>query len=363
MWHHGRKRRQSGNRLSANRPAAGRVETLETRRLLSASASLAATGVLNVVGTTGNDTIEIAQSGGNVGVSLNGSLLNVTRGRKSLGTSVNTTANPIKRISVQGLAGNDAIIYDASVTIPGAIVDGNGSDQITSPGTANLTVRAGGGDDIVTLGDGNYLVALGDGNDQVTVGNGNSMIGTNARTGDDNVDNFTVGNGNNTVTYHGGIDNVILGTGNDSIKASGDAVSGITVSGGSGADFIDNPYSGNIDLVGSSGNDVVRIGGSTVLDLGSGNDLALAEGKANFDYITGGSGSDIIVALQGNDTIDGTAGNGDVLISRRSTNTVSGSSTSTIYGPATLGGNNAATYVPVTPKNIQRKLAAWEAET
>jgi Ca2+-binding RTX toxin-like protein len=86
-----------------------------------------------------------------------------------------------------------------------------------------------------------------------------------------------------------------------------------------------------------------------VLDLGSGNNLVLAEGTAGFDYITGGPGSDTIVALQGNDTIDGTAGNADKLISRTSTNTVSGSSTSTIYGPATLGSDNAATYDPTGP--------------
>ncbi len=86
-----------------------------------------------------------------------------------------------------------------------------------------------------------------------------------------------------------------------------------------------------------------------MLDLGSGNNLVLAEGTAGFDYITGGPGSDTIVALQGNDTIDGTAGNADKLISRTSTNTVSGSSTSTIYGPATLGSDNAATYDPTGP--------------
>jgi hypothetical protein len=84
---------------------------------------------------------------------------------------------------------------------------------------------------------------------------------------------------------------------------------------------IDNPYSGNIDLLGSTGNDVVRIGGSTVLEMGSGNDLALADGEAGLDYVTGGSGSDTIVGLQGNDTIDGTNGNGDVLVSEKITNT------------------------------------------
>jgi hypothetical protein len=72
---------------------------------------------------------------------------------------------------------------------------------------------------------------------------------------------------------------------------------------------------------------------------------------------------DTLVVLQGNDTIDGTAGNADKLISRTSTNTVSGSSTSTIYGPATLGSNNAATYDPTGPRHFARKLAAWEAET
>jgi Ca2+-binding RTX toxin-like protein len=263
---------------------------------------------------------------------------------------------------VKGLAGNDTITYDASVTVPGVIVDGKGSEQITSAGAATLNISAKGGNDSVMLGNGDYTVALGHGNDSITVGNGNSDISTNAGA-DESVDNFTVGNGNNTVSYVGGIDNVTLGTGNDSVEASGDAVSGITVSAGAGADFIDNPYSGNIDLLGTAGNDVVRIGGSTVLDLGSGNDLALAEGTAGFDYITGGSGQDTIVALQGNDTIDGTAGSGDKLISRMISNTVSGSSSSTIFGPATLGSNNAAAYDATGPKHFPKKLAAWEAET
>lgn len=364
-----RKHRQSASSPSAQQSSAGQIESLEARRLLSAAAALPANGVLSVVGTQGNDTIEIEQTGSNVSVLLDGSPLNIMRGRRSLGTAVNTALYPIKRIDVQGLAGNDIITYDATVTIPGIIVEGNGSDQMISPGIANLTLRAGAGEDILTLGDGNYSVSLGRGDDSVTTGNGNSVIKAVAPTAGTNVDNFNIGNGTNTLTYHGGIDNVTFGTGDDRLIASGDAVSGITVPAGAGPDFIDNPYSGNIDLTGTTGNNVVRIGGSSVLELGNGNNLALAEGKAGFDYITGGTGSDTIVALQGNDTIDGTAGNDDVLVSARLTNVIVGSSTSAIYGPATLSGNidsnavNSAAYFPTIPQIIRRRLPAWEAQT
>lgn len=105
-------------------------------------------------------------------------------------------------------ANSSAYIFDtdANVTatftpIDSVIVSGNGNDNLTIEGDANVTVDGGDGDDTLTTGNGNDSVTGGQGDDSISTGAGDDTVV--AGEGADTVDG---GEGYDVVELQGSID-------------------------------------------------------------------------------------------------------------------------------------------------------------
>src|SRR4051794_14237204 len=128
------------------------IQHLETRRLLAAT--LATTGVLDITGTSGNDTLAVALSGTNVGVKLNTASPQIF------------AASKVKAIHVNAGIGNDRVTI--GVSLPGAVVHGaDGNDTLTG-GSANDTLYGDNGNDSLLGGNGNDTMDGGAGNDTLS---------------------------------------------------------------------------------------------------------------------------------------------------------------------------------------------------
>lgn len=117
------------------------IQALESRQLLSASVSLAASGVLTVNGTSGNDVIRIT--------------LDATNPRQldviTNGTTKSFTASSIKSITVNAGAGNDdveVLELNGSITIPMTLLGGAGNDTLVG-GSGNDYIDGGSGNDTI----------------------------------------------------------------------------------------------------------------------------------------------------------------------------------------------------------------------
>ena len=242
---------------------------------------------LNIIGTTGNNVLDVIFNGTSItnfeggtitGVeAINADLLAGTDTLTYAGTTANVTVN-LATSSASGFAsitgienvvggsGNDTLIGDALVN---NLNGGVGNDTLDG-GLGNDTLVGGLGDDTYIANQGDTLTeAAGGGTDSV-------FTASNAFTLANNVENLTfTGVGNFTGTGNG-VDNVITGG------------SGIDVlSGGGGADT----------LIGN--------GGVNSLTGGAGNDILI--GGAGNDVMNGGTDNDTFVfaAGFGNDTISG----------------------------------------------------------
>jgi hypothetical protein len=114
-------------------------------------------GVLNVLGTNRDDTVEITRDGGNLQVHAS-FLKDADRSRFS--------AAGISQIYVQLLGGNDRARIAADIRIP-AILDG---------GAGNDVLQAGGGPAVLLGGDGNDTLIGGNGRDILIGGNGTDQL-------------------------------------------------------------------------------------------------------------------------------------------------------------------------------------------
>src|SRR4051812_18796294 len=95
------------------------IETLESRRLLS-GVSLATDGILNVIGTTGNDTVRL--------VSIPATATAAARWSVQFnGTSRSYVATQVKRCNATGAAGQDVIDF-AAATFPTTLSGDDGND-------------------------------------------------------------------------------------------------------------------------------------------------------------------------------------------------------------------------------------------
>lgn len=134
-------------------------------------------------------------------------------------------------------AGNDKII-----------VGGNGNDNITVTGDANITLDGG---------DGNDVLITGSGNDVVTGGTGNNHIETGA--------------GNDTINTGLGNDVILAGAGRDLINVSGDSTSyDVSVTGS----FL------NLTGTGTAAGTSAVIQGGEFVSFGDGHTLAIVETDA-----------------------------------------------------------------------------------
>jgi Ca2+-binding RTX toxin-like protein len=150
-----------------------RIEALEERSMMAVTASLA-NGLLDVRGTSGNDTIIVRQIGNKFsidGVKINGS-------------------GVVSKVQIQGFGGNDVLRMDGNgvagqaVKIPGLIFGGDGNDFIVG-GLNNDELQGNNGNDTLyglegrdlQFGQmGNDLAFGGAGDDQLVGGAGHDEL-------------------------------------------------------------------------------------------------------------------------------------------------------------------------------------------
>ncbi|HEX8521096.1 MAG TPA: calcium-binding protein [Tepidisphaeraceae bacterium] len=348
------------------------LEGLEGRRLLAVSVD--SSGQLNVIGTGGADTINLARNGESVSVAFNGA-------------TQTFPAAKVKRILVDGLAGNDVLAIAESMKVTATLLGGEGNDKITD-GAGWSTLRGGTGDDTLNGGTGGDLLVGGDGKDVadysirseklfINVGYGGDDDGAKHErddvrddveivwggSGDDRINgswggNTFVGNGgNDTLCGNSGNDSLLGGEGDDYLDG-GDQND--TLEGGAGTDTLVGDY-GNDSLSGGDGvdtietfwwlngswpkdwalnvtfdgvaNDGIQKGGKGIETDNVGGDVERILGTPGADkivandnvsrYFRGQKGNDTIQAGAGNDTIEGGDGD-DLLDGGEGNNSVSG---------------------------------------
>jgi Ca2+-binding RTX toxin-like protein len=211
------------------------IESLEGRRMLSIAVSA---GVLNLVGTSGNDRYVIAQSGANLTVQENG------------GAVRTFPLSSITRINARLDAGHDSFAMPATMRIPASVVGGIGNDTITV-GAGNDSVEGQAGADSIVGNDGNDDLNAGyvdvsaavvtTGMDVLEGGSGNDLLKaalTNAVQAFGRAGNDTLRGGNaDDGLFGGGGDDVLNGgAGNDFIAPGGQ---GDNIDGGAGRDVLD----------------------------------------------------------------------------------------------------------------------------
>ncbi len=257
------------------------MEPLETRTMLAADLL---NGTLSIVGTKGNDNIQVqvAVSGPHAGefqVDVNG--------QQSF-----FAVNQVTSIQILGLGGNDQITVNDNVAINATIRGGKGND----------TIKGGSGDDAIYGDAGNDSIDSSAGNDTVFAGSGNDTVHGGA--GNDTVH----GEAGNDSIGGGDDDDVIDGDqGNDSIdgEAGND-----TCHGDNGNDLV-HGGDDNDELYGDNGNDKMWGGnGNDFEDGGNGTDDC--HGDAGDDQLKGGMGRDRLNGDGGNNLVDPDQGNDDV---------------------------------------------------
>lgn len=197
------------------------IETLETRRLLSAGPPVPAAptatlvgGELRVVGTKGDDLIIVSLNQADatkLDVNVNGSVL----GSFALGDASKG------RVDVRAGKGDDSVFVDESFgLVPlNLVAHGEQGNDTLVGGSANDELHGDQGDDCLYGNDGNDSL-FGDQGDDMLAGG----------FGDDDLDG---GNGCDTLYGESGADNVFGGNGKDSVDGGDDAD---IVDGGRGCD-------------------------------------------------------------------------------------------------------------------------------
>ena len=285
--------RRVTKRVATNQPDHG-YQNLEPRRVLAGISFDAVSGIVTVMGTSGDD-ISIV------------SVHSATETRVSLAGFPNliVSTNDVNRIDFFGLEGDDYFRNDTHISShafggPGndILIGGWGDDHLEG-GEGNDILNGRAGNDVLVGNEGNNRLTGGQGNDMIIGGPGNDLIfgvgGNNTIYGGDGDDIIFGGDGNDTIYAQGGNDFVATGAGNN------------FVDGGDGDDII-LAGDGNNYLIGGAGNDYLRGGnGNDRIEGTSGNNTIL--GMGGDDVLIGGTGNDFIRGGDGNDIIDGTAGN------------------------------------------------------
>lgn len=270
---------------------------------------------LQVIGSSGNDLIELSVVGQSLQVAMESRILDVSR---------------FERATIDGRLGNDQVTTDALVGFASnyptyelnnfefTINGGDGQDTIdassVTDGFIGFAIDGGNGADLISLpltpvaATGTSINANsafgGSGDDTITGGLGDETID-----GGDGADSIIGNEGADTLLGQGGDDTIVGGAGADSIDGhdGNDVLNGNgdedTLNGGAGADRLvgggssDTLYggAGNDVAIGNSGNDLlVGHSGSDTLDAGDGN-----------DHLVGGLDSDLLIGGGDDDLIDG----------------------------------------------------------
>ena len=226
---------------------------------------------LIVNATPGADTINLAESGGTITATLNG-------------TPFAFNVDQYSRIVVTARAGDD-LITATTVTSPLLVKGGGGNDTVFG-GFASDTIRGGGGLDTLVGAAGDDLLNGGNSRDTILGGNGADEI-----LGGRGLDTLDGGAGDDSIKGEGGLDTLIGSSGDD------------TLQGGDGRDVIQGD-GGDDSISGGAGNDTIFGGaGSDSVVGGSGQDRIF--GEADGDLLIGGSGDDTVIGGDGRDVVTG----------------------------------------------------------
>jgi Ca2+-binding RTX toxin-like protein len=277
-----------------NRSRSCAFESLETRRLMAADVKLNG-DILNIRGTTHNDTIDVQR----VASGPNSGMVQVTlNGKQTLfNDNFNGSTGSISRVVIRGRGGNDQISVAENVGFQAFITGGRGSDTI-SGGSGSDTIDGGRGSDNILGNDGDDSIIGGRGNDHIDAGGGNDNC-----TGSRGNDSLDGGDGKDTLNGDAGNDQIQGDKGQD--QCFGGAGSD-RVFGGSQDDLVDGG-DGNDDLSGDSGKDVVfgQLGDDR---LNGGDDNDHLDGGLGNDNVLGGAGDDQLKGGLGLDALDGQEG-------------------------------------------------------
>ena len=277
-------------------------------------------GVLSVVGTSGDDIITVFNDAGAIKIDNNGSIIDT-----------GARAAAVTGVSISGLGGNDTLKIDLSLgaTVLGSLLGGDGNDLLIS-GRGNDLFDGGNDTDEASFiqaasGVNVYLATTGP---QNTAGAGTDRLVQ--------VENLTGSNFNDNLFGNAGVNQLFGGAGNDNLDGLGGADA---LDGGIGNDTLTFDAL-DTSVVGGADNDRAFVSGSAAVSLnmvtgqieaayatssaanntfdasgaafavtvigGSGNDTILG-GNAN-DNLSGGAGADSLGGGSGNDTLDGGTG-------------------------------------------------------
>ncbi|HTW95555.1 MAG TPA: FG-GAP-like repeat-containing protein, partial [Tepidisphaeraceae bacterium] len=200
---------------------------------------------LDVVGTTGNDTISVAVSGDDIIVTNDSA-------------SETYPTYSVSQIAIFGGAGNDTVSLAGEPI--GATVSGAGGDDSITGGAGNDSLRGGAGNDTIGGAGGNDTVIGGAGNDCVKGGAGNDLLaggpGNDTLHGGVGNDTLSGGIGDDCVSGNDGNDSIIAGSGSSGLSAGpgNDTITGSILAG----DLSDTIYCGpGADSILSGANDSI----------------------------------------------------------------------------------------------------------
>jgi Ca2+-binding RTX toxin-like protein len=260
-------------------------------------------GVLSVFDDNLNNSIVVSRDvAGNI--LINGGAVAVAGGQP---TVANTGL-----IQVFGTGGNDTISLDeTNGALPAAqlfggagndtLTGGSGNDELFG-GAGNDTLLGKGGNDLLFGGDGNDTLIGGAGDDQMFGQAGNDLMiwnpgdGTDLMEGGDGIDTAEVNGGN-------GAENFTLSANGTRVRFDRLSPAPFSLDIGTTEHFVLNMNGG--DDVFTAGNGLASLISLTV-DGGDGNDT-ITGGDGN-DTLLGGNGNDVIIGGRGNDTLLGGSG-------------------------------------------------------
>jgi Ca2+-binding RTX toxin-like protein len=274
------------NTITTSRDAAGNILVNGGAvPVLGGTPTVANTGLIQVFGQGGNDTITLDESNG---------ALPAAQLFGGAGNDVLTGGSGNDQLF--GGAGNDTLL-------------GKGGNDLLFGGAGNDTLIGGAGDDQVfgqagndrmiwNPGDGSDLFEGGDGNDTAEVNGGNAsetftITANGARVRFDRLDPapffLDIGTTENlVVNMNGGDDTITAGNGLAGLIK-------LTIDGGAGNDTITGG-DGNDTLLGGDGNDLITGGrGNDTAQLGAGDDTFVWNPGDGSDTVEGQAGSDTLV--------------------------------------------------------------------
>ncbi|WP_314388319.1 type I secretion C-terminal target domain-containing protein, partial [Pseudomonas brenneri] len=192
--------------------------------------------------------------------------------------------------------GSDSAAVDISYQA-GSTLNGTTGDDILMAGPGNNILNGGDGNDVLSAGNGNNQLNGGNGNDLLFSGTGNDQLDGGA-----GIDTVSYANATSAVTVTLGLagGQVTGGAGTDTLSGLENLI---------GSNFNDNlTGDGNNNLIsGGLGNDTLKGGGGDDTLMGGlgNNNLTGGSGADTFQYLTGGSGHDVITDFAvGTDKLD-----------------------------------------------------------